>query len=897
MPTPTFSARPTRSRYSSPFANGTGTSASESSSTMAEAAPRQKLLTDMWHEPAIAAPRPSFAEAGFERGVTVANMAPLGTLPSQKILKAAGRGEVRDGLGRVKQSEASPATTPETPEPPILNTPRRSPSARVEDTLPSPKTPQHHTSSPPKVAENAQKEPLDRGVSTAASAAVSTASQSPLPLSLEHNQIRPMLPEPFKPAYVPELSEEIEDDDSIMVDLETTDKVIEIAVERAVTYRRYPTAYALRILYDDNRNDDRFVRLIEANFYCTASHAQREEFNKLLKEKKREGKKDRTAEYYFIGDGSDPPPRPVLSAVSAALTYDSPAGAGGIPALIEHSHGAVNPASPHEFDYTQLLKKQKQTHVSPYPPISAVFGNYNGPSLDKPYKSVYSSIYAQKPPTPTQNGTPTPVSASAPILASSPPVVSAPTASMTRTRSGSVSSCSSLSSVDEDFIQENEGDSQGLPSAVGDVPSPRSSRKKRAVVVMENGHDHDHHEASGDEYIHDEVLDGVEKQPAVARAWNFSARTNKKKGKKRKGSKGTGTGTGTGGKAAAHASASATAPGAGPANNTRATRASSNFASASDHSHSNLPSSRISSRHSTQEPLQLHNNHRQSSTQPQPIPATQPPKPKTGPKTFTFSTVPRSSNSAASTPTSTHPSAPSNNNTNSITTRRSNNANAASANAKVDMAPARLVQESAPAPTKASENNPYFPSGIKLKIHSKHRAPLEPESEETIRLKREARERTNGAVIQESFERHHVQPPQADETASEGGDFVPLPLSRRPTKKRILNTRETRNRYNHGSENSSPTQLSFQPDLPFGSVSTSRAGTPLVGSRPTRKAKGPRTKTSMLYPALIDLGTVPRPRAIHFVAWRFVCGRTVQPAESLLLAAHSVFIFIANYLE
>lgn len=88
-----------------------------------------------------------------------------------------------------------------------------------------------------------------------------------------------------------------------------TDRVVESAVQQALDEQHYPTAYALRTLYDDHRLNPRMVRLIDDIFNSRADDQQYTEFQNVMKHKKKEGKKDRTGEYYFNGDGSDPLPR------------------------------------------------------------------------------------------------------------------------------------------------------------------------------------------------------------------------------------------------------------------------------------------------------------------------------------------------------------------------------------------------------------------------------------------------------------------------------------------------------------------------------------------------------------------------------------------------------------
>ncbi|KAF5026644.1 hypothetical protein F66182_1270 [Fusarium sp. NRRL 66182] len=83
-------------------------------------------------------------------------------------------------------------------------------------------------------------------------------------------------------------------------DKEFTDNVVEAAVNEALRHYRYPTAWALRTLYDEKSGDPRFVAMIEDVFNQTADEATMQLFCKQIEKKKREGKKDNQGCYYFI---------------------------------------------------------------------------------------------------------------------------------------------------------------------------------------------------------------------------------------------------------------------------------------------------------------------------------------------------------------------------------------------------------------------------------------------------------------------------------------------------------------------------------------------------------------------------------------------------------------------
>ncbi|KAI1467011.1 uncharacterized protein F4812DRAFT_45615 [Daldinia caldariorum] len=83
-------------------------------------------------------------------------------------------------------------------------------------------------------------------------------------------------------------------------DKEFADKVVEAAVDEALRHYRYPTAWALRLLYDENSSDPHFVSMIEDIFHQRADIDTIKEFNRLVSDKKRDGKKDNKGCYYFV---------------------------------------------------------------------------------------------------------------------------------------------------------------------------------------------------------------------------------------------------------------------------------------------------------------------------------------------------------------------------------------------------------------------------------------------------------------------------------------------------------------------------------------------------------------------------------------------------------------------
>lgn len=82
-------------------------------------------------------------------------------------------------------------------------------------------------------------------------------------------------------------------------ELALTDRAVQFAVEDAIHDRRWPTAYALRTLYNDTKINPRTPHLFMRIFREQASAAEIEEFQSLISWRKKEGRKDGTAKRYF----------------------------------------------------------------------------------------------------------------------------------------------------------------------------------------------------------------------------------------------------------------------------------------------------------------------------------------------------------------------------------------------------------------------------------------------------------------------------------------------------------------------------------------------------------------------------------------------------------------------
>ncbi|TAQ83815.1 hypothetical protein B7494_g7865 [Chlorociboria aeruginascens] len=358
-----LNTRPTRSRISSPFVSAP-TNSNASASKATDSGGRTKTFLDKWIEPPLPTPQPSFADAGLMRHSVVANMAPLGTRPSLKIIKAAAKPESLDGGRRSavtrRAAAASSSTTPTprelvvTPEP--VPSPVRPGSAPAKgDSEDQPKTPPQQTSPRKSVSRSGNSGQIGQGV-----------------FQIQHSPI----------IDTPRSERPLDADGEMEVDMEQTDKVVEAAVQEALDNRRWPTAYALRTWYDENRDNIRAVRLIEAIYDQRATSAQQKEFIAAIKTKKREGKEGKTGEYYFNGDGSDPPPRPAHISL--------------LPPLSQSPFAALNAQYTPVFHNPFTTPINPPVYRTPYAPTPQSMGA--GPTGDSqarrspnPYSSVPAS--------------------------------------------------------------------------------------------------------------------------------------------------------------------------------------------------------------------------------------------------------------------------------------------------------------------------------------------------------------------------------------------------------------------------------------------------------------------------------------------------------------------------
>ncbi|KAI1122852.1 hypothetical protein F5Y10DRAFT_64842 [Nemania abortiva] len=340
-------SKPTRSRFSSPH----HLSSSSAGHSRGGNNDGSRSLMQRWLEPPVQS-KPSFQEAGLIRGGVVENMAPLGTLPKAAVLKktplcAESSPPVSASTVKriVLKKPFSPAsagaavlatTTPSaTATPPDISRMSLSDSAGAMDETAAdmPSSPTSHLALPIPVADDMDDgdyvpnyyvpkkskvrrstQTPGRGNHSPASATLHPRRQShrhrsarsspapPLALALAPAILDPT-PDPTPAPTSPTHSEHLSFHQQLARepdDKEQADKVVEFAVEEALRHFRYPTAWALRLLYDEHSGDPHFVSMIEDVYYQRATPKTLRKFGRLISKKKKEGKEDNKGCYYFV---------------------------------------------------------------------------------------------------------------------------------------------------------------------------------------------------------------------------------------------------------------------------------------------------------------------------------------------------------------------------------------------------------------------------------------------------------------------------------------------------------------------------------------------------------------------------------------------------------------------
>ncbi|KAM4054729.1 PHD-finger domain-containing protein [Hirsutella rhossiliensis] len=314
------------SRYSSP-AQPPGRNWNGPSESKASGNEGSRALMARWLEPSVQT-KTSFEEAGLMRYGVLENMAPLGTMPKPKKPGGENGSTVRkiilrpSGAGLANAAREAKAGSNHPPPP---KSPPRSPPPLVQP------LPPRRKSLPPKDREPEDDEYDPKGgarrrrskrVSLPAKKMRQTPDGDPKDSVVMAKAPTPKATSPKK-RHAPLEPEE----------REFADKVVEAAVDEALKHYRYPTAWAMRTLYDEKCDDADFVAMVEDVFRQTADAETRNEFSRLVEQKKREGKKDDQGCYYFVPPTTNnrftphkPKPAPYASLLREAEGEEQTAG-------------------------------------------------------------------------------------------------------------------------------------------------------------------------------------------------------------------------------------------------------------------------------------------------------------------------------------------------------------------------------------------------------------------------------------------------------------------------------------------------------------------------------------------------------------------------------------------
>ncbi|KAK3322168.1 hypothetical protein B0H66DRAFT_192771 [Apodospora peruviana] len=332
MPAPVHSVntRATRSRYSSPqltpngHGNGESGKAAPGSGSGA-AVDAQRSFLQRWLEPPVQI-KASFQDAGLVRHGVVENMAPLGTMPKAGTFKMTAHAapspaapvahpaaleQVRPPTKKIILKRPAPSTP--TPAPVVA------PAAPEEDET---EEEEYHSTdageeydgegTPAPVSGLSRRSLASRGGDRDEEWATSKPSpsyKSASGRSMSRASIGNYAPIGSLPHAGSGNTSRFSEG------RELCDRAVESAVDEALANFRYPTAWALRTLYDENFENDKIINMVERVFNQTADQDTLREFAKLISEKKKEGKKGNKGYYYFEGDepngrGTPRPPNP-----------------------------------------------------------------------------------------------------------------------------------------------------------------------------------------------------------------------------------------------------------------------------------------------------------------------------------------------------------------------------------------------------------------------------------------------------------------------------------------------------------------------------------------------------------------------------------------------------------
>jgi hypothetical protein len=274
---PNTTTRASRSRFSSPQIGLNGAT---------DPSAKSGRSSSPWAEPPING-RPSYLDAGLQRHGVVENMAALGTLPKKQPPLPDHSHSRRIILKR-------PSITHNTPTP----APADEPSGVCLPTAAASGHSQDEDGAAMQSVVDGEKgtdddyEPMHQASRLGRAQAVRR--------SLGRDSPR----------------RQASTDSSAASNKELVDAVVAGAVDEALAHFRYPTAWALRTLYDENSADPQFVAMMDDVFRQRADVHTLGQFTRLMHDKKKEGKKDNKGCYYFIPPTTNnhfPPHKPKVA--------------------------------------------------------------------------------------------------------------------------------------------------------------------------------------------------------------------------------------------------------------------------------------------------------------------------------------------------------------------------------------------------------------------------------------------------------------------------------------------------------------------------------------------------------------------------------------------------------
>lgn len=313
--------RASRSRYSSPAAQGahaaTPTPApgpGPGSSLAPWSSPLQlsknsgnegsKSLMQRWLEPSLQS-KPSFEEAGLVRHGVLENMAPLGSLP-----KAKKNGTENGGSGARKialKTSAVAKAAKQAREANDSGTDTTEPTNRRLASAPPPS----RRSVPTKGGDDdddddynpkgaARRRNARRASSIPNGRASDDKAQQETSSAESNNKSRRSR---SVSKILVSAAQEMKPEDKA-----SAEKAIEAAIEEALKHYQYPTAWALRTLYEEKAGDKAFETMITDIFSQAADEESLSEFARQVEEKTREGKRDNEGCYYSVPPPTDGKP-------------------------------------------------------------------------------------------------------------------------------------------------------------------------------------------------------------------------------------------------------------------------------------------------------------------------------------------------------------------------------------------------------------------------------------------------------------------------------------------------------------------------------------------------------------------------------------------------------------